>query len=147
VSRPTLYHWFPSTGALLAALGEHEEARYDAGIAAAIADVPEDERLDAILQFIVSFQHSYSLRRLVDIEPDYVVRKMAEVLPVMRDRLLPYFPGPDGFTIATVVIRVALSHNLLPDDNPALFLSELRHAAGLPTRAKLVRSSAKTGAS
>ena len=55
---------------------------------------------------------------------------MRRVLPIMRDRLLPHFPGPDGYTTATVVTRVALSHLLLPDDDPDLFLAELRSAAG-----------------
>ena len=53
-------------------------------------------RLDTVLRFIVEFQHSYSLRRLVDVEPEYVVREMTRVLPIMRDRLLPHFPGPGG---------------------------------------------------
>ena len=47
---------------------------------------------------------------------------MTRVLPIMRDRLLPHFPGPEGFTVASVVARIALSHALIPDDDPELFL-------------------------
>jgi hypothetical protein len=52
----------------------------------------------------------------------------------MRERLLPYFPGPDGFTTASVVIRIALSQMLVPEDDPDLFLAELRSAAGIDRR-------------
>jgi hypothetical protein len=68
---------------------------------------------------------------VVDVEPEFVVQQMARVLPIMRDRLLPHFPGPTGFTVASVVTRIALSHALIPDDDPKLFYAELRHAAGL----------------
>jgi hypothetical protein len=68
---------------------------------------------------------------MVEVEPEYVLHQMARVLPITRKRLLPYFPDPNGFTIATVVTRIALSHMLLPEDDTDLFLAELRSAAGL----------------
>lgn len=86
-----------------------------------------------MLRFIVEFQHSSSLRRVVDVEPEHVLPQMGRMLPITRQRLLPYFPGPDGITVASVVTRIALSHYLLPDDDPDLFLAELRCAAGLAT--------------
>ena len=131
VSRPTLYRWFPSKEALLEAFGRYEQQRYDAGIAQAIAGLDGDARLEAVLGFIVEFQHSYSLRRIVDVEPEHVVHQMTRVMPIMRDRLLAHFPGPNGRVIASVVTRIALSHALIPDDDPELFYAELRHAAGL----------------
>jgi AcrR family transcriptional regulator len=131
VSRPTLYRWFSSKEELLEAFGLFEQARYDAGVATATAGLHGAARLDAVLRFIVEFQHTYSLRRVVDIEPEHVLFQMRRMLPITRERLLPYFPGPDGFTHASVVTRVALSHYLLPDDDPELFLAELRHAARL----------------
>ena len=131
VSRPTLYRWFPSKEALLEAFGVYEQEKYDAGIAQAISGLEGDARLDAILRFIVEFQHTYSLRRIVDVEPEHVVHQMTRIMPIMRDRLLPHFAGPDGRVIATVVTRIALSHALIPDDDPELFYAELRHAAGL----------------
>ena len=73
VSRPTLYRWFPSKEALLEAFGVYEQQKYDAGIAAAVAGLEGEARLDAILRFIVEFQHTYSLRRIVDVEPEHVV--------------------------------------------------------------------------
>ena len=131
VSRPTLYRWFPSKRALLDAFGRYEQRKYDDGIADAVAGLEGEARLDTVLRFIVEFQHSYSLRRLVDVEPEHVVHQMTRVLPIMRDRLLPHFPGPEGFTVASVVTRIALSHALIPDDDPELLYAELCHAAGL----------------
>ncbi len=94
----------------------------------------EEFASDAILRFIVGFQHTYSLRRMVEVEPEHVIYQMTRVMPIMRARLLPHFPGPDGFIVANVVTRVALSHALIPDDDPELFYAELRHAAGLDQR-------------
>jgi AcrR family transcriptional regulator len=134
VSRVTLYRWYPSKEALLEAFGLYEQEKYDAGIADAIAGLAGEDRLDAVLRFIVEFQHSYSLQRMVSVEPGHVVHQMTRVLPIMRDRLLPYFPGPDGFTAASIVTRIALSHALISDDDPDLFLTELRQGAGLDIR-------------
>ena len=131
VSRVTLYRWFPSKETLLQAFGEYEQEKYDTGMAEAVAGLNGDGRLEAVLRFIVEFQHTYSLRRIVDVEPDHVVHQMTRVMPIMRDRLLPQFPGPEGRVVATVVTRIALSHALIPDDDPDLFYAELRHAAGL----------------
>ena len=93
VSRPTLYRWFVSKETLLEAFGVYEQQKYDAGIADAVAGLDGEARLDAILRFIVEFQHTYSLRRIVDVEPEHVVYQMNRVMPIMRDRLLPAFPG------------------------------------------------------
>jgi AcrR family transcriptional regulator len=131
VSRPTLYRWFVSKEALLDDFGVYEQQKYDAGIAEAVAGLDGEARLDAVLRFIVEFQHTYSLRRIVDVEPEHVVYQMTRVMPIMRERLLPHFPGPDGFIVANVVTRIALSHALIPDDDAELFYAELRHAAGL----------------
>ncbi len=101
VSRPTLYRWFPSKEALLETFGHYEQEKYDTGIAEAVAGLEGDARLEAVLRFIVKFQKTYSLRRIVDIEPEHVVYQMTRVMPIMRDRLLPHFPGPDGRVVAT----------------------------------------------
>jgi AcrR family transcriptional regulator len=131
VSRVTLYRWYPSKESLLQAFGVYEQEKYDAGMAEAVAGLNDDARLEAVLRFIVEFQHTYSLRRIVDVEPEHVVHQMTRVMPTMRDRLLPHFSGPDGRVVATVVTRIALSHALIPDEEPELFYAELRHAAGL----------------
>jgi hypothetical protein len=114
--------------------GAYEQRKFDAGIAAVIAGLARTDRLEAVLRFIVHFQQSSSLSRMVETEPEYVLHQMARVLPITRERLLPYFQGPNRFTIATVVTRIALSHMLLPDDGTDLFLAELRCAAGFDAR-------------
>src|SRR5215510_6965760 len=67
VSRPTLYRWFPSKEALLEAFGAYEQAKFDAGIAAVIAGLAKTDRLEAVLRFIVDFQQSSSLSRMVEV--------------------------------------------------------------------------------
>ena len=142
VSRPTLYRWFPSKEALLEAFGVYEQQKYDAGIAEAVAGLDGEARLEAVLRFIVEFQHTYSLRRIVDVEPEHVVHQMNRVMPIMRDRLLPSLPGSRRPVVATVVTRIALSHALIPDDDPELFYAELRHAAGLDQKHEAASSPA-----
>ena len=87
-----------------------------------------------MLQFVVDFQQSYSLRRMVDVEPDHVLEQIRRALPTVRRRLRPHFTGPDADVVASIVTRIVLSHALVPDDDPGQFLTELRTAAGLPTR-------------
>ena len=81
---------------LLEAFGRYEQQRYDGGIAQAVAGLEGDARLEAMLRLIVEFQHSSSLRRIVDVEPEHVVHQMTRVMPIMRERLLAHFPGSDG---------------------------------------------------
>src|SRR5262245_64908490 len=76
VSRPTLYRWFPSKEALLEAFGAYEQEQFDAGIAAVVAGLPRADRLEGVLRFIVDFQQSSSLSRMVEVEPEYVLHQM-----------------------------------------------------------------------
>jgi AcrR family transcriptional regulator len=131
VSRPTLYKWFPTKDALLEEFSQYEQRKYDAGLAAAVQGLAGDARLDAILRFVVEFQQTYSLRDLVDVEPEHVLRQMARALPVLRRRLVPMFEGAEAEAVAAIVVRIALSHALLPDDDPDELLRELRVAAGI----------------
>src|SRR5689334_4791907 len=67
VSRPTLYRWFADKSELLQAFGVYEREMFDTGISRATAGLRGTEKLDAALQFIVSYQRAYSGVRLVDI--------------------------------------------------------------------------------
>src|SRR5258705_12906055 len=58
VSRPTLYRWFASKDELLAAFGRYERDMFDSGISRATAGLRGNEKLDAALRFIVSYQQS-----------------------------------------------------------------------------------------
>lgn len=131
VSRPTLYRWFASKDELLDAFGAFERRSFDTGMSQATAGVRGTEKLDAALRFIVSYQHSYSGVRLVDIEPEVVIAQLAHVIPVMRARLQRLLPGPNGAVKAATAIRVAVSHYIVRSDDDAQFLTQLRHAVGL----------------
>ncbi len=87
VSRPTLYRYFADKRELLDVFVVWERHYYEHAIAAATAGLPAHERLDAALRVIVEYQLSYPGLRMVDIEPDQVIKRMARVLPLMRERL------------------------------------------------------------
>nr|WP_090338815.1 TetR/AcrR family transcriptional regulator [Mycolicibacterium malmesburyense]CRL66814.1 transcriptional regulator [Mycolicibacterium malmesburyense] len=129
VSRPTLYRWFASKRDLLDAFVVWERQYYERAVAEATADLPPGERLDAALRVIVDYQQSYPGLRMIDIEPEQVIKRLARVIPLMRQRLERLATGPDpGIAVATAV-RVAVSHYLVRSDDDADFLAQLRHAA------------------
>jgi TetR/AcrR family transcriptional regulator, repressor for uid operon len=132
VSRPTLYRWFASKKELLDAFVLWERSSYERAVARAAADLPPSERLDAVLRIIVEYQQSYPGLRMVDIEPEFVIERLSNFLPLMRERLERLIPGPDGMAAAATVVRVAVSHYLVRSDDGGDFLAQLRHAVGLP---------------
>jgi AcrR family transcriptional regulator len=131
VSRPTLYRWFASKEELLESFGRYERELFDGGISAATAGLRGNEKLNAALQFIVKYQQSYSGVRVVDIEPEVVIAQLNDVIPIMRARLQKLITGPNAELKAATVIRVAVSHYIVPSDDGDQFLAQLRHAAGL----------------
>jgi len=135
VSRPTLYRYFSDKRELLDAFAVWERQYYERAIAAAIANVPACERLDAALQVIVDYQLSYPGLRMVDVEPDQVIRRLARVLPLMRERLQRLCAGPDAELAAATAVRVAISQYLVHSDDSGEFLAQLRHAARVKHRA------------
>jgi AcrR family transcriptional regulator len=131
VSRPTLYRWFASKQDLLDAFVVWERKFYERAVAKAAAGLPPEEHLDAVLRIIVSYQQSYPGLRMVDIEPEYVIKRLADVIPLMRQRLERLIAGPNGAEAAATVVRVAISHYLMRSDDDEDFLAQLRHAAGI----------------
>jgi AcrR family transcriptional regulator len=141
VSRPTLYRYFPSKEDLLAAFGLYEQDNFDAGIASAMAGLRGHERLDAALQFVVDFQHTYSLGFLIDTEPEHVLAQMKRVMPLLHERITRLIPGKNADLAAAAVVRIAVCHYLVGGDDREQFLAELRHVAGLdPQRGGVSRS-------
>jgi TetR/AcrR family transcriptional regulator, repressor for uid operon len=134
VSRPTLYRWFASKEDLLDAFGAWERHSFDSGVTKATAGLRGTERLDAALRFIVSYQQSYSGVRMVDIEPEHVIKRMAVIIPVMRERLERLISGPRGPVAAATAVRVAVSHYIVRSDDEDQFLDQLRHAVGIKPR-------------
>jgi AcrR family transcriptional regulator len=129
VSRPTLYRWFASKDELLDAFTVWERQSFERTVAKATADLPDRDRLDAVLRVIVEYQQSYPGLRMVDIEPAHVIKRLAQILPLMRERLERLIPGDE--VAAATVVRVAISHYLVLSDDADDFLAQLRHAAGI----------------
>ena len=126
VSRPTLYRQFASKQQLLSAFAEYEQRRFDEGLRAATTGLRGRARLDAALQFVVDFQDDSSLRRVVEVEPEHVLHEAARLLPTLQAQLATFLPD----RAAGAVVRVAVSHYLVPGGDRDQFLDELRQAAG-----------------
>jgi len=133
VSRPTLYRWFASKEELIEAFGNYETELFENGIANAVAGLRGTEKLDAALRFIVDFQQSYSGVRMIDIEPEQVIARIARVLPIMRARLERLMSGPDAAVAAATTTRVVISQYVVRSDDADQFLAQLRHAARIKT--------------
>jgi AcrR family transcriptional regulator len=127
VSRPTLYRWFASKKVLLDAFVVWERQYYERAVADATVDLLAPDRLDAVLRVIVEYQQSYPGLRMIDIEPAHVIKRLARVLPLMRERLERLTPDSD--VAAATAVRVAISHYLVRSDDDGDFLEQLRHAA------------------
>ena len=63
---------------------------------------------------------------MVDIEPHHVIKRMAQVLPLMRQRLEQLISGPDSAERAATVVRVAVSQYLVRSDDSDDFLAQLK---------------------
>jgi AcrR family transcriptional regulator len=131
VSRRTLYRWFSSKEVLLDAFSLHEEHSFDAGLAAAVEGLDPPARLDAVLRFIVEYQHSYSLVPMAEVEPEYTLLQTSRVIPIMRHRIQQLLSGTITEIAAATVVRVAVSHYLVSSDDREQFLAQLRQAAGI----------------
>jgi AcrR family transcriptional regulator len=136
VSRPTLYRWFASKRDLLDAFVVWERLYYERAVADATADLAASEKLDAALQVIVDYQQSYPGLRMVDIEPEHVIRRVSRVIPLMRERLERLAQGPDASLAVSPAVRVAISHYLVRSDDDNEFLAQLRHATRTRGRAQ-----------
>jgi AcrR family transcriptional regulator len=131
VSRPTLYRWFASKEELLSAFSQYERQIFDSGLARATAGLKGVDKLDAVLRFIVEYQHSYSGVRMVDVEPEHTIAQFSRVIPQMRDDLQRHLSGPNAAVKAATVIRIAISHYIIRSDDADQFLAQLRHAVGI----------------
>ena len=95
------------------------------------------EKLDAALQVIVDYQQSYPGLRMIDIEPEHVIRRLSRVIPLMRERLERLAQGPDASLAVATAVRVAISHYLVRSDDDDDFLAQFaRHATRTRGRAQ-----------
>jgi hypothetical protein len=63
-----------------------------------------------------------------------VIKRMAVIIPIMRERLERLIPGPRGPVAAATAVRVAVAHYIVRSDDEDQFLEQLRHAAGVKNR-------------
>jgi AcrR family transcriptional regulator len=131
VSRPTLYRWFASKEVLLTAFSRYELEEFERGLKSATADLKGVDKLDAALQFIVDYQHSYSGVSLVDIEPEHVIGQFSRFIPQMRKEFQQLLAGPNAAVKAATAVRVAISHYIIRSDDADQFLAQLRDAVGI----------------
>jgi len=131
VSRPTLYRWFASKEDLLEAFSGYERQIFDSGLVQATSGLKGADKVDAVLRFIVDYQHSNTGVRMVDVEPEYTIAQFARIIPQMRDGLQRHLSGPNAAVKAAAVIRIAISHYIVRSDDAEGFLAQLRHAVGI----------------
>jgi AcrR family transcriptional regulator len=140
VARPTLYRYFTSKEELVDALGKRERRRFNTVLAEAISDKTETARLDAAMDVVVGFLQNQPPRHLIDLEPGFVNEQMALVLPMIEEALGVVLDRD----LAGAVARIALSHYIFPDPNPATARRQLRAAAGLSISPSQTRASSPT---
>jgi TetR/AcrR family transcriptional regulator, repressor for uid operon len=133
ISRPTLYKSFSSKDELLAAFSVFELRLLRGELGQAVADRTGRERVEALLQFLVDFYGSYQMRGLVEIEPGLVLDQMARALPQLVSVIAPLLEGQvdDPETVATTLVRLSVSHYLVPGYDDGRLLDQLRSAAGV----------------
>jgi TetR/AcrR family transcriptional repressor of uid operon len=133
ISRPTLYKSFPSKDDLLSAFSQFEVQLLREDLHRAVDGRTGRRQLDALLQFLVDFYHSYAMRGLVEIEPGLVLAQMANTLPVLVELIAPLLAGhvSEPETVAMALVRLSVCHYLVPGYDDDRLLDQLRAAAGV----------------
>jgi AcrR family transcriptional regulator len=144
VARMTLYRHYRSKDELLRALARHEQRRFDERLADALtSERSAAGRVDAVLHAIVTFQAERTSRAVVEAEPRFTIERMARALPVQRATLerligdaLAQAPAVRAGRatpgdLAELILRVAMSHFLLPHRDADELLRVLQASVGL----------------
>ena len=141
VSRPTIYRYFASKEDLIDALGAQERRRFDAAMARAMDGVTGVARLEAAIDVVATFVEDQPPGSQLDLEPGFAHQQMARALPMITDGLravLAQCAREDGFDsaahprdLAGAIARIALSHYIFRDKDPAATRRQIRAAAGL----------------
>jgi AcrR family transcriptional regulator len=147
VSRPTLYRWFPTKDALLAALTSYEEQLFDARLEAVIAaQRSPGRRLDAALRCLVTYLDGLMGPDPIGADPGFAIHSLAQSLQPQTASFVRLLG--DAFETVPAVrlghltreqaaemfLRVAYSHYLIPHPEPEVLLANLRSFAGMSRR-------------
>ena len=126
---------------MIDALGKREYRRFNAAMAAAVANTTGVARLEAAIEVAAAFLQDQPPRDLIDLDPGFVNEQVARVLPMMTAALTEVLTlgldkdvipgGADPVHLAAAVARTALSHYVFPDLDPAAARLQMRAAAGL----------------
>ncbi len=130
VARGTVYRYFPNRHALLRALAEREGRRFFERWQRSLAEVPPACRPQRIYTQVAHFADDHPLvQRLVESDPDFVLRALREQLPAIRAALAELL-GPslvetglveDPSLLAPLtdwIARLLISAFLFPDAEP-----------------------------
>jgi AcrR family transcriptional regulator len=146
VSRPTLYRWFPSKTLLLAAITAYEVEQFDTGLESLADAYPEPtERFDAALRYVVTYLDETIGADAISADPVFALQSLADslgphiesVAGVLGDAL-DQIPAVRAGALtreqgAEMLLRVAYSHYLVPNPDPARLVDTLRKFAGVET--------------
>jgi AcrR family transcriptional regulator len=145
VSRQTLYRWFPTKDELLAAITVREKDLFGERLRAVLEPHRRPvERLDVALRFMVTYMDESMGAEAIGVDAEFALRSLAAalepqtqlVVDVLGDAL-EQVPAVQAGRLSRVqaaglLLRLAISHYLLPHPDPELLLAEIRAFAGLP---------------
>ena len=141
VSRPTIYRYFASKEDLIEALGAQVRRRFDAAMEQAMNGVTGLARWEAAVDVVVTFLGDHPPGRQLDLDPRFAHEQMARALPMITEKLTVvlqqcareggFDAAADAPDLAGAIARVAFSHYIFPDADPAEGRRQIRAAAGL----------------
>jgi AcrR family transcriptional regulator len=147
VSRPTLYRWFPTKDDLFAALTEYEQAQFFEGLRGVIdAHRTPARRLDAALRYLLTYLDESMGADPIGVDPAFALHSLNDSLSAQVETLvrllgsaLDQVPAVRTKAMsraqaATMFLRVAYSHYLVPDPDSEELLTSMRAFAGLSRR-------------
>lgn len=130
VSRPTLYTFFASKEELLDAVSLYEQDLLSNELVSVTAGLVGQQRLDAVLDFMVYIHQSRRLRRMIDVAPHQVLSQMSHALPSLCRLFQPAFEGAvrDPVVATAAAVRIGVCHYLVPSADDDQLLAQLRLA-------------------
>ena len=118
------------------------QKRFGAAMERAMTGFTGVARLEAAVDVVAKFVEDQPPGRQLDLEPGFAYEQMARALSMITEALVvvlghcAHEDGPDAAAsvngLAGAIARIALSHYIFPDADPAAVRRQIRAAAGLP---------------